>query len=184
MRWNPLFEFVPAVVIALGGCFPFAGMCPAEERGERTSGVVLTHELAKEAVGDSDLNAMAAGIGIDYPVLLQRAMEGKRGAVFLLLWMAGNAGLDGAGAEGYSYTVVRAAKVIGDKALSEAARALDAAASEAVGDAFLFEYGGSDEPEAAVGKVRKEFPKLWAALSKAKGEADGGGERDVRAESK
>lgn len=170
-----ILKSTPAVVLVSAGCFLFAGICPAEERGARTSGVVLTYKLARDAVGDSDLNAMAAGIGIDYPVLLQCAMEGKRGAVFLLLWMAANAGLDGAGAEGYSYTMVRAAKIIGDKDLCEAARALDAVASAAVRDAFLFEYGGTDEPDAALREVRKNFPRLWAALLKTKGEADGVG---------
>ncbi len=174
----------PAVMIGAVGCFFFSGISPAEEKNSRTSDVPLTHTIAQESVGYSDLNAMAGRVGIDYPVLLQRALDRQRGAVFLLLWMAANAPLDGAGSEGYTCTMVRAAKIIEDQFLSEAAQALDVAALGAVRDAFLFEYGGTEEPVSALREVQKDFPKLWAALTRTKGEQDGGGQPVDRPESK
>lgn len=143
------------------------------EAESRTTGVKLRYKLAQEAVDYSDLNAMAAATGIDYPVLVERALDGKRGAMFLLLWMAGNASLDGAGAEGYSYTMVRVAREIGDKAMGEAARRLDRESLLPVRDAFLFEYGGDGGEEEAVEAVRRDFPTLWSVLAKATGEQGG-----------
>lgn len=52
------------------------------EAESRTTGVKLRHKLAKEAVDYRDLNAMAAATGIDYPVVVERALDGKRGAIF------------------------------------------------------------------------------------------------------
>jgi hypothetical protein len=153
------------------------------EAESRTTGVNLRHKIAQEAVDYSDLNAMAAAMGIDYPVLVERALDGKRGAMFLLLWMAGNASLDGAGAEGYSDTMVRVAREIGDKAIGEAARRLDRESLLPVRDAFLFEYGGDDGEEAAAEAVRRDFPTLWYVLAKAAGEQGGADQRGAAPES-
>ena len=150
----------------------------------RTSSVPLTHKLAREATGYRDLNAMASAIGIDYPVLVERALKKERGAVFLLLWMAGNAPLDGAGAEGYTYTMFRTAKSIGDEILSAAARKLDDGSRRAVREAFLFEYGGGDDPEEASIATAKAFPKLWGVLRKNDGEQDGAEQPATAPESK
>ncbi len=98
---------------------------------------------------------------------------------FLLLWMAGNASLDGAGAEGYSDTMVRVAREIGDKAIGEAARRLDRASLLPVRDAFLFEHGGDGGGEA----VRRDFPTLWYVLAKAAGEQGGADQRGAAPES-
>ena len=144
-----------------------------DEAESRTTGVKLRHKLAQEAVGYGDLNAMAAATGIDYPVLVERALDGKRSAMFLLLWMAGNASLDGAGAEGYSDTMVRVAREIGDKAIGEGARRLDQATLLPVRDAFLFEYGGDGGEEAAAEAVRRDFPTLWSVLADVTGEKAG-----------
>ena len=153
------------------------------EAEARTTGVKLRHKLAKEAVDYRDLNAMAAATGIDYPVVVELALDGKRGAIFLLLWMAGNASLDGAGAEGYSYTMVRVAREIGDKAIGEAARRLDRASLLPVRDAFLFEYGGDGGEEAAAEGGRRDFPTLWSVLEKAAGEQGGADQTGAAPES-
>ncbi len=139
-------------------------------QGWRSSEVKLTHEISKEAVNYKDLNGMASDIGIDFPVLLEQALKGnekqKRSSVFLLLWMAENAPLDGAGAEGYTNTLIRVAKLIGDDFINEAAKLLNKPSKTAVRDAFLFEYGGDDNPQKTAPLIIKEFPRLWVTLSK------------------
>ena len=150
----------------------------------RTPGAKLTHKLAQEAVGYSDLNAMAAAVGIDYPVLVERALDGKRGAIFLLLWMAGNAPLDGAGSDEYTDTMFRVAQKIGDKTLSDVAKSLNRASLGPLREAFLFEYGGTDEPKAASDALQKDFPMLCSVIAAGIGEQGAAGQPATRPESK
>ena len=56
-----------------------------------------------------------SNVGIDYPVMLQRALDGDKVAIRLLIWAGGNVRLDGAATEGYSYSMVLAAKEIGER---------------------------------------------------------------------
>jgi hypothetical protein len=142
----------------------------AEENETRAPHLKLTHKIAQEAAGLGDLNAMSSAVGIDFPVLVDRALDRKEGAVFLLLWLAANAPLDGAGSEGYSYTMVRAARKIGDKTISEAVRKLDRPSLAPLLDCFLFEYGGTDEPKAAMKAFRKEFPVSCGLIEQTIGE--------------
>lgn len=127
---------------------------------------------------------MGVGRWVDVGVgKLAKFVDLSGSGCFLLLWMAGNASLDGAGAEGYSDTMVRVAREIGDKAIGEAARRLDRASLLPVRDAFLFEYGGDGGAEAAVEAVRRDFPTLWSVLAKATGEQGGADQRGVAPES-
>jgi len=130
----------------------------------------LTHKIAQETAGLGDLNAMVSAVGIDFPVLVERALDRKEGSVFLLLWLAANAPLDGAGSEGYTHTLVRAAREIGDKAVAAAAGKLDSRSLAPLRDSFLFEYGGTDEPKAAIEAFREEFPALCGVIAEAIGE--------------
>jgi post-segregation antitoxin (ccd killing protein) len=121
-------------------------------------------ELVKETLGLRDLNAVASTAGVDYPALLERALRKEKDAVAKLLWMAGNAKLDTASAEGYSWSMVKAARLIGDKQISEAVMPLDDASREALRSAFLFEYGIDSDPETTVADIKRDFPVLWALI--------------------
>ena len=121
-------------------------------------------ELVKEVVSFRDLNSMVSNAGVDYPALLERALRKEKDAVAKLLWMAGNAKLDAASSEGYSWSMVKAARLIGDKQISEAAMPLDDASREALSRAFLFEYGIDSDPETAVADMKRDFPVLWALI--------------------
>ena len=72
----------------------------AEEEHFRTGSVKLTSKLALESI-PSDTAIVMAGSGIDFPVLLQQALEGNVKAVRLLFWTSANVGLDGAAADGF-----------------------------------------------------------------------------------
>lgn len=121
-------------------------------------------ELMKDASLLRDLNAMASKARVDYPALLERAMKNEKDAVSKLLWLAGNANLDGASSEGYSWSMVKAARLIGDKDVSEAAMSLDDASRKALGKAFLFEYGIDSNSQAAVADIQRDFPLLWSLI--------------------
>lgn len=121
-------------------------------------------DLIKESSLSRDLNVMAKKAGIDYPVLLEAALRKEKDAVVKLLWMAGNTDLDGASSEGYSYSMVQAARLIGDKDVSEAAKLLDDDSRKDLRMPFLFEYGLDSDPEAAVADIKKEFPLLWLII--------------------
>ncbi len=121
-------------------------------------------ELLEEVSLYCDLNAMAANAGIDYPALLERALRKDKDAVVKLLWMAGDPNLDGAGSEGYSYTMVRAARLIGDQDVSEAAKSLSDASRSALRTRFLFEFGEGNDAGRAVEDMQKDFPLLWALI--------------------
>ena len=121
-------------------------------------------DLMKESSLFRDLNAMATNAGINYPVLLERALRKEKDAVVKLLWIAGNADLDGAGSEGYSYTMVRAARLIGDEVVSEAAKLLDDDSRKALRMSFLFEFGEDNDADRAVADIKKDFPLLWVVI--------------------
>jgi hypothetical protein len=147
-----------------------ASILSADEIESRTHHPKLTHKIAQETAGLGDLNAMASAVGIDFPVLVERALDRKEGSVFLLLWLAANAPLDGAGSEGYAHTLVRATREIGDKAVAEAAGKLDRTSLAPLRDSFLFEYGGTDEPKGAIEAFREESPELCGVIAEAIGE--------------
>ena len=147
-----------------------ASILSADEIESRTQSPKITHKIAQETAGLGDLNAMTSAVGIDFPVLIDRALDRKEGSVFLLLWLAANAPLDGAGSEGYTHTLVRVAREIGDKAVAEATGKLDKTSLAPLRDSFLFEYGGTDEPKAAIEAFREEFPALCGVIKEAIGE--------------
>jgi len=139
-------------------------MDQAGEEKVKQDEAAQARELVKEALGLRDLNAVASTAGVDYPTLLECALRKEKDAVAKLLWMAGNAKLDTASAEGYSWSMVKAARLIGDKEMSEAAMPLDDASREALSRAFLFEYGIDSDPQAAVADMKREFPLLWTRI--------------------
>ncbi|MFN5580689.1 MAG: hypothetical protein ACK49X_13865 [Akkermansiaceae bacterium] len=141
-----------------------------KEKQAEAEDATKARELMEDASHSSDLNAMAAKAGIDYPALLERAFRKEKDAVAKLLWMAGNANLDGAGSEGYSYSMVRAAQLIGDQDVSDAAKPLDNASRYALCMKFLYEYGLDSDSEAAVTNMQKDFPLLWALIGESKDE--------------
>ncbi|MDA7881501.1 hypothetical protein N9A94_04280 [Akkermansiaceae bacterium] len=139
----------------------------AEDKEYRTAAVKLTHQLSKDSAEYGDLCGTMAAIGIDYPVLLQGALDGKPAAIRLLIWAGENAGLDGAASEGYSYTMVKVAKKIGDAKLASAVEALDLQSFTNTQMFFRFEFGFFDGNEAAATKeLQKSFPKFWQQITK------------------
>ena len=155
--------------LALGFAMPLSThlSAKAENQEYRTATVKLTHQLAIDSAAYDDLCGQMADIGIDYPVLLQRALDGKDAAIRLLVWAGENAHLDGAASEGYSYTMVKAARRIGDAKLASAAEVLGAQSFSTIQMYFRFEFGFFDGDEATATKeIRKLFPKFWHQITK------------------
>ena len=138
----------------------------AENTNYRTSRIELTHQMAKDATANRDLLATMSGMGIDFPVLLQRALGGEERAVRLLIWTGEHAGLDGAASEGYSYTLVKVAKKIGDEKMAAAAKQLKMTSFKNTQMFIEFEFGIDDNPEAVTKAINKLFPKFWRQITK------------------
>ena len=154
-----------SLIAIVTGLWPLLSVA-AEDMDYRTAKIELTHQMAKDSVGYDDLCATMSGIGIDFPVLLQRALDGHDGAVRLLIWAGENAGLDGAASEGYSYTMVRAARKIGDDKMATAAKELKIASFRNTQMYFHFEFGFDDDEVAATAEINRLFPKFWRQITK------------------
>lgn len=155
-------------LIALGFAI---GLCAslsagAEDENYRTAGIKLSHQIAKDSVSYDDLCATMASIGIDFPVLLQRALDGEGAATRLLIWAGENAGLDGAASEGYSYTMVKVAKKIGDDKLAAAIEGLKIPSLAKTRMFFEFEFRSDDDEVIATKEINELFPKSWRLITK------------------
>lgn len=144
-------------------------LCPwlsisAEDTANRTADIKLTHQIAKDSVG-GDVCTTMAGIGIDFPVLLQRALDGEDKAVCLLIWAGEHAGLDGAASEGYSFAMVEAAKKIGDVRMAAAVKALKMETFANTKMYFQFEFGSGNDEAAAIAEIKKLFPTFWHLIT-------------------
>ena len=132
----------------------------------RTAKVKLTHKMAIESVRYSDLCATMSDVGIDFPVLLQRSLDGENSAIKLLIWTGENVNLDGAASEGYSFTLVRAAKKIGDNKMAMAAKSLKMTSFKNTQMFFQFEFGLDNDKAAAIVEIKKVFPPVLATNNK------------------
>lgn len=146
------------------------GFCPwlsasAEDTVNRTADIKVTHQIAKDSVGGNVCTTMA-GMGIDFPILLQRALDGEDRAIRLLIWAGEHAGLDGAASEGYSYAMIEAAKKIGDVRLAAAVKVLKMESFENTKMFFQFEFGSGNDEAAATAEIKKLFPTFWHLITK------------------
>jgi hypothetical protein len=165
-----LISLVIVILVSLSSCEKSLDRSykkATDEAGEekvKQGEAAEARELVKEVASFRDLNSMVSNAGVDYPALLERALRKEKDAVAKLLWLAGNANLDSSASEGYSWSMVRAARLIGDKDVSEAAIPLDDASRKALSRSFLFEYGIDQDPQTAVTVMQREFPLLSALI--------------------
>lgn len=124
----------------------------------------LAENLVDEVAGNGDLCATATGIGIDYPKLVARALAGEERAIGLILWFGEHGGTDAAASEGYSYSLLKLLKKLGDRKAAEAAQ-LHGPRSYSQIMAFLaFEFGGEASDKVVRQEVAREFPLLWKVM--------------------
>jgi len=104
-------------VLAFGCCAVTNG----EELVMRTAKVPLSHDFAKRvAVDHHDACRVMADFGIDYPVLVQQALDGHPRAIRLILSLPWIARFDGAVAESYAATRYKIVMLVGDEKLVSA----------------------------------------------------------------
>ena len=99
-------------------CVFFGSSLQAEEAHFRTATVKLTSKIAIDSAPSETAQVMTAA-GIDFPILLQQAVNGSEAAVKLLFWSSSNVDLDGAAADGFGYYLLEVAEKIGDAKLSK-----------------------------------------------------------------
>jgi len=148
----------------------------AEEQHDRTATIKITHKLAKETI-HGETGYQMSNAGIDFPVLLQRSLDGDANAIKLLFWASNNIGLDGAAADGYGYYLLKVAKKIGDAKLSRILSSLKEPETLETIKFYLLDSTGFNTPkegakEKSVTMVKKLLPKTWTLLNST-------GEQDV-----
>ena len=74
-------------------CVFFCSSLQAEEAHFRTATVKLTSKIAIDSAPSETAQVMTAA-GIDFPILLQQAVNGSEAAVKLLFWSSSNVDLD------------------------------------------------------------------------------------------
>ena len=157
--------------------FPMIIACyelKAEEEHFRTNSIKLTSKLAKESI-PSETAMVMAGVGIDFPVLLQHCLSGDIRAVRLLFWTSSNVGLDGAASEGFGYYLIAVGEKIGDEKLLQAVTNLNRETLESIKFYMLDEYGYSIPKEGSKVKaelnISKLFPTTWKHIKKMENKA-------------
>ncbi|MEM6912215.1 MAG: hypothetical protein AAF555_11635 [Verrucomicrobiota bacterium] len=169
------------------GCIVVGSQLQAEEPHFRTASVKLTSEIAKGSIRGETAIQMAAA-GIDFPVLLQRAIEGDRAAVKLLFWSSANIGLDGGAADGFGSYLLDVAEKIGDAKLSQILSSIKDPETLETIRFFLLDESGFSIPEEgssekAITAVSELLPKTWVHLNSI-GEQDVAPQSATRTESK
>lgn len=158
-----ILSLIVGTLIFIGG-----DLAHAEQKGMRTAEVKLTHAFAKRVAEDHhDTCKAMAEFGIDYPVLVQRALDGEPRAIRLMLSLARMARFDGAVAESYSATRYKVAMLVGDDKLIEAYRFFSPSIEFSfIRESFLGWPNPESEPEKAEAEVKKRLPKFWNFLTK------------------
>lgn len=162
-----LFPLTPSKALACAVAVACCASAGAQPAGTRTAEVTLSHKVAKQvAANHHDTCRALARLGIDYPVLVQQALDGQPGAIRLLLSLPSIARFDGAVATSYAATRYRVAMLVGDEKLFAACEPLDEGADyAALRRSFLgFPNPGADIEEAE-NEVRKSLPRFWQLLS-------------------
>jgi len=160
------------------GCLFFSNPLQAEEANLRTATVKLTSKIALDSSPSETAQVMTAA-GIDFPILLQQAMNGSEAAVKLLFWSSSNVGLDGAAADGFGYYLLEVAEKIGDAKLSKALSSIKDPETLETIRFFLLDESGFNVPEKgakekAITEVTKLLPETWKRLNSTGEQADGG----------
>lgn len=120
--------------------------------------------LVAEVAGNGDLCATATGIGIDYPKLVARALAGEERAIGLILWFGEHGGTDAAASEGYSYSLLKLLKKLGDRKAAEAAQLHGPRSYSQIMAFLVFEFGGEASDDVVRQEVAREFPQLWKVM--------------------
>ena len=146
----------------------------AEEAPFRTGKVKLTSKIAKDSF-PSEISQVMAGVGIDFPVIVQQALSGSESAVKLLFWSSSNVGLDGAAADSFGYYLLEVAEKIGDAKLSEILSSIKDPETLETIRFFLLDESGfflaeKGAKEKAITKVTKLLPKTWKHLNSTRGQ--------------
>lgn len=108
--------FVKIVVASVCALIAFLSSSLLAASPTRPSDVELSDTDARDAAQDGhEVTMCMTRLGVDYPVLLQKARSGEASALCLIVWLGHYALLDGAAAEGYCYDLYRLAKKVGDQ---------------------------------------------------------------------
>jgi|GEM_PF-6983625 len=126
----------------------------------RTSKTKLTHELAKES-GIGEAASVMQRAGIDYPALIQHALDGDERALKLFFWASKNMGFDGAAAEEHVADMLYIVEQLGDEKL---AKALLKMSPEGKADIKLKLTWAIGENEKAINEFSEKFPKSWKEM--------------------
>ena len=139
----------------------------AEQNVARTGSVVLTHPLAKQIVKDHHDTCKAMTIiGVDYPVLIQQALEGEPRAIRLMFSLAQVVKFDGAVAESYAATRYKVVSTVGDEKLvgaySKSTKGVDFLSTR---KSLLNWPNPGDDSEKAEAEIKKHIPQFWKFLT-------------------
>lgn len=141
-------------------------MCVMGEPPTRPSGVELSDSDARDAAqAGNEVAKCMTQVGVDYPVLLQKARAGEIRAVRLFIWLGHCAPLDGAAAEGYTYDLYRVATKVGDQRFSLALAELHREALRSCYRNLCFEVTQENpETRKAADAVAARLPKTIEAM--------------------
>jgi len=134
--------------------------------GMRTAEVKVTHDFAKRVATDHhDTCRAMAGFGIDYPVLVQQALNGEPRAIRLMLSVAQVAMFDGAVAESFAATRSKVAFLVGDEKLAAAYERFHRGVDYAgIRESFLLGGAANSRAEAEA-EISKQLPNFWRVLN-------------------
>lgn len=121
--------------------------------------------LVDEVAGNGDLCATASAIGIDYPKLVARAVAGENRAIGLILWFGEHGGTDAAASEGYSLSLFKLLKKLGDGKVAEAAKSHGPRNYAKIMAFLAFEFGGEPSNDVVRQELAREFPQLWKVMA-------------------
>lgn len=156
-------------VLTFSWCVFSGNQLKAEEGNFRPSGVKLTSKIAIDSIR-GETAAMMTEAGIDFPVLMQHALDGREVAVRLLFWASNNVGLDGAGADGFGHYLLPVAQKTGDAKLVKILSSIKDSGTLETIRFFLLDELGFGVPEAgadkkAVAAIKKLLPETWKHLN-------------------
>lgn len=154
LKWSPILASLLFAMSVMG------------EPPTRPSGVELTDSDARDAAQAGNEIAMCmTQMGVDYPVLLQKARAGEIRALRLFIGLGHYAPLDGAASEGYTYDLYRVATKVGDQKFSLALAELHREVIRSCYRSLCFEVT-QDDPESrkAADAVAATLPKTIEAM--------------------
>lgn len=173
---NKMRVFKQLLGSAVSGVLGFSviTLASGDQVGMRTADVKLTHEFAKRvALDHHDTCRRMANSGIDYPVLIQRALDGDLNAIRLFLFRHEVFRVDGAVAASYSQTRFKLAMLVGDEKLTSALQTTAKHDYPLLRRSFLgWPNPQAEDPAKAEAEMRTKLPKFWALLSRKAGEKE------------